>query len=80
MSRMRIGTVDWFRVFQDLSDRTWTLEQISLQISVPPPTLRGWKQGAAPRYEDGVRLLDLWCGATGQLLSQIPRVERQETA
>lgn len=75
--------LDCFRILADLSERQWTLEQISLQIGVPQPTLRGWKQGASPKYHDAVRLIDLWCGATGRLVSEVPRIagrERQETA
>lgn len=65
--------IDCFRMLVDLSEREWKLEQISLQIGVPESTIRHWKQGTRPRYEDAVRLIDLWCGATGKLISEVPR-------
>lgn len=68
--------VDWFRVFVDLARVGISPRQISVEIAVPRGTLLGWKQGAIPKWDEGERLIELWCSRTQRGRDELPRTER----
>lgn len=68
--------VDWFRVIVDVERAGYTHANISVAISVPRRTIGSWKAGTAPRYEDGVRMLELWARVTGNRREIAPQVKR----
>lgn len=68
--------IDWFRVIVDLDKRGYGATIVALSIDVPKTTLLGWKQGSRPRYEEGDRLLGLWCRVTEKPREAVPTISR----
>ena len=52
--------IDWFRIIIDLERSGYSLRAVSAAIDTPHSTILGWKQGSAPAFEAGDRLIDLW--------------------
>lgn len=81
MLATRIETrISWFRVFNELKIRGWTLYRIADELEIPKTTLIGWKTGAEPRHFDGERLIDLWREVTGQERGALPTERRYPSA
>lgn len=68
--------VDWFRVIMDLCRKGYTHSTIAAAVGAPKSTVQGWKQGAAPKWEDGERLIDCWTQVTGKTRDELPIVGR----
>ena len=68
--------VDWFRVIVDLERHGYGATLVALSIATPKTTLLGWKGGSRPRFEDGDRLIALWCRVTGNGRETVPKVSR----
>jgi hypothetical protein len=68
--------IDWFRVIVDIERHGYTHANIALVIDVPRRTIGSWKIGASPRYEDGLRLLELWASVTKNRREIAPSVNR----
>jgi hypothetical protein len=68
--------VDWFRVIVDLERQGYGATLVALSIATPKTTLLGWKQGSRPRFEEGDRLIALWCRVTGNGRETVPKVSR----
>jgi hypothetical protein len=69
--------IDWFRVIVELCHRHgYTHSTISAAVGSPKSTIQGWKQGAAPKYEEGERLIDLWSQVTQNGRETVHRVKR----
>lgn len=68
--------VDWFRVIADLERQGYGATLVALSIATPKTTLLGWKQGSRPRFEEGDRLIALWCRVTGNGRETVPKVSR----
>jgi len=66
--------VSWWKVIVDLERAGFYHGQIAAAIGARRTTVLGWKNHeAAPRYEDGERLIALWRVATGLTAEQVPR-------
>lgn len=66
--------IDWFRVIVDLCDlHGYTVLTIAVAVQAAKSTVQGWKQGAAPKYEDGERLLELWEMVTRESRETVPK-------
>lgn len=70
--------VDWFRVIVDLERAGYSFTAISTVTGVARSTIIGWKQGAAPRWEDGECLLDLWMTVTKNGRDGFPVISRYD--
>ncbi len=58
--------IDWFRIIIDLERSSYPHASIAAAVGVSKRTVGGWKDGSTPRFEDGVRLIDLWSNVTGK--------------
>jgi hypothetical protein len=66
--------IDWPAVVADLVRGGYSIAAISARITVPPSTIKGWRNaGAEPHHESGEKLLILWCNATMLNRSEIPK-------
>lgn len=68
--------VDWFRIVCDLCANGYTHATIAAAIGAGKSTVQGWKQGSTPNYEDGERLITLWCAVTQNGRESVRRVKR----
>ncbi len=69
--------IDWFRLIVELcGSHGYTHSTIAAAVGAPKSTVQGWKQGATPKYEDGERLIDLWCQVTANGRETVHRVKR----
>ena len=76
--RDRTLKIDWFRVIVDLERSGYSFTSIATVIDVARSTIIGWKQGAAPRWEDGECLLDLWMTVTKNGRDGLPVISRYD--
>jgi hypothetical protein len=77
MARYRVVArrTDWFRVLADLQYVAKIPNaDVALRVNVAPSTVRGWKSGSEPRYDDGERLLSLWSILMGKPIDARPRL------
>ncbi len=51
---------DWFAVIADLERMGVCNSEAAARINVPRETLRRWKEGSKPNFDDGKALLTLW--------------------
>ena len=66
--------IDWFRVIVDIEKKGITTTDIGRQLKIPQSTLTGWKlEHHRPKFEEGLRLLNLWCRLTKKYLEWAPR-------
>lgn len=65
--------IDWFRVFIDLKKSGYSLNRVSREIGIAPGTIKGWKSGSRPKFEDALLLIALWVSATEKNTEQLPR-------
>jgi hypothetical protein len=73
--------IDWFRVIADLCAKGYTHTSIAVAVNgVNYNTVRYWRDGGAPRYEDGEQLIQLWCNVTGKCKEIIPRLPHNPPA
>lgn len=77
---MEIGLdekVDWFRVIVELCNaHGYTHSTIAAAVGSPKSTVQGWKQGSTPKFEEGERLIALWCQVTRKGRETVHRVRR----
>ena len=52
--------VDWFAIISDLKKQGISGREIARRLGISSSTVITWKQGASPRYEKGVQLLEIW--------------------
>ena len=72
--------INWFRVIVDLCNlHGYTHKSIAIAVGSEKNTVRGWKMGATPRYEDGERLIALWVQVTGHEITARPMQRRYPT-
>lgn len=75
MKARSVPGVDWFKLITQLcTQHDYTHVLIAMAVGVSKSTVQGWKQGATPRWEDGNRLVCLWCRVTGNGRDELPRV------
>jgi hypothetical protein len=72
--RCKRYTTDWFRVLADLNYAKVSTASAARQIGVPLTTVRSWKDGAKPSYDDGYALMALWISVTGKPFEDRPVV------
>lgn len=68
--------VDWFRLTTDLIYEGHTVVSIAAAIDARKSTVRAWRMGCSPRFEDGARLIAFWCKVTGKGQDFVPKVNR----
>ncbi|MDO8298457.1 hypothetical protein [Lacisediminimonas sp.] len=68
--------VSWFRIFNDLKVRGWSVYRIEEHLDVAKSTMLGWKAGAEPRHADGELLIVLWIQVTGEARDALPLERR----
>ncbi len=69
--------IDWFRIIVELcGSYGYTHSTIAAAVGSPKSTVQGWKQGATPKFEEGERLIDLWCQVTANGRETVHRVKR----
>ena len=64
--------VDWWRVIQDINDSGTSIKSLSRLMGHPYPTVRSWKEGARPRFEDGFRLIIFWTHVCDKEFAETP--------
>lgn len=68
--------IDWYRLIADLNLRGYTYTNIAAAVQgVNKNTVRYWRDGGAPRYEEGTRLIDLWCQVFVESQESVPRIK-----
>lgn len=68
--------IDWFRVIIDLERSGYSFTSIATVTGAARSTIIGWKQGSTPRFEDGLRLIDLWEAVTKKSRETVHTVKR----
>ena len=68
--------VDWFRVIVDLERCGYRHADMAASIGSAKSTLVGWKKGSRPSYDEGERLIELWCSVTAKSRDSVPRTDR----
>jgi hypothetical protein len=68
--------VDWFRVIVEVCRYSHTHSTIAMACGTAKSTVQGWKQGATPRWDEGEKLIELWCQVTGNGRETVHRVGR----
>lgn len=68
--------IDWFRLIVELERVGYSHLSIAAAVGVAKRTVGGWKQGSSPRFEEGERLIDLWCQVTANGRETAHRVKR----
>lgn len=66
--------IDWFRILVQLKGEGYSLHMVSHFTEITKIKLIGYKQGAEPKYHDGVRLLNFWAQAVGKTVEAAPTV------
>jgi hypothetical protein len=70
--------IDWFRVITDLERKGYSRTVLAMAIDAKKSTVQGWKMGATPRYDDGDRLIELWCQVMGMGREGLPKRSRYD--
>lgn len=52
--------IDWFMIISDLKKAGVSGREIARRLNVSVSTVVMWKNGASPRYEKGVKLMQMW--------------------
>lgn len=69
--------IDWFRVIVELCTlHGYTHALIAMAVGAGKSTVQGWKQGSTPAWDEGERLIALWCSVTGNGRETVHRVKR----
>ena len=68
--------VDWFRVIVDLERSGYRHVDMAAAVGAGKSTLVGWKSGSRPAYDEGERLVMLWCAVTKKGRDSVPKVDR----
>ena len=51
--------IDWCAVISEIQNAGYLLDGIAEIVKVPGSTLRSWKYGSSPRFENALQLIDL---------------------
>lgn len=70
--------IDWFWVIIDLERAGYSRTALAIAIDAKKSTVQGWKMGATPRYDDGDRLIELWCRVMGKDREGLPKRSRYD--
>lgn len=73
---VRRERVDWFRIVVDLERSGYRHSDMAAAVGVAKSTLVGWKAGSRPAYDEGDRLVMLWCSVTRNGRDSVPKVDR----
>lgn len=65
--------VDWFRVIVDLERNGYRCENIAAAVGAGKSTVRGWKQGSRPAFDEGDSLINLWCSVLKKDRLDVPK-------
>lgn len=65
---------DWFRIILDVGRHGHIHSTIAMACGTAKSTVQGWKQGAVPRWNEGERLVCLWCSVSGKGRDELPRI------
>ena len=65
--------IDWCVVISEIQNAGHSLDEIAERVKVPGSTLRGWKYGSSPRFEDALPLIELWSSIAGLPAEMLPR-------
>lgn len=68
--------VDWFRIIVDLERHSYRHSDIAAIVGAGKSTVVGWKAGSRPSYDEGERLVLLWCDVTRNGRDSVPKVDR----
>jgi lambda repressor-like predicted transcriptional regulator len=71
--------VDWFRVLLDMRRRGYSQVAVAREAGIPRSTLQQWCSAACPvqaKFEDGLRVITLWCAITEQPVERLPWINR----
>ncbi|HLO63290.1 MAG TPA: hypothetical protein VK165_10050 [Azonexus sp.] len=66
--------VDWFRIIIDLERNGYRCEYIAAAVGAGKSTVRGWKQGSRPAYDEGDRMVMLWCIVMAKERIDVPMI------
>lgn len=66
----------WFRIIVDLCANGYTHQSIAVAVGVSKSSIQNWKTGATPGYDEGSRLIQLWCQVTRNGQETVPRINR----
>jgi len=69
--------VDWERIIEDLRDNEFSHQSISEFVLVPKSSIQNWKNGAEPRFYDGLNLISLWCTFMKKGFEEVPRIHEE---
>lgn len=68
--------VDWFQIITDLERSGYRHQDMAAAVGAGKSTLVGWKRGSRPAYDEGERLIELWCSVTTNSRDSVPKVDR----
>lgn len=75
--KVNILPVHWPRVINDLLHLNLTIKEISTTIGIDRNKVeRMRRDGTCPRFDDGEKLIALWCERMKQSREDIPRLSR----
>jgi len=66
----------WFRIIIDLCNSGYTHQTIAVAVGVSKSSIQNWKTGATPGYDEGSRLIQLWCQVTANGQETVPTISR----
>lgn len=65
--------VDWSEMVMDLRRRKMTYAEMALVLGATRMKVKGWQlYGHRLRFEDGLKLIALWCQKTEKAVAMIP--------
>lgn len=75
MRRSDYSGVNWFKLLDDLKRLAITLCDIEKATEIPKSTLIGFKEGRAPKHNDGEILINYWSDMTENSREIVPRLD-----
>lgn len=66
--------IDWFRILAQLKGEGYSLYMVSHFTEITKIKLIGYKNGAEPKYHDGVRLLNFWAQSMAKESAEAPTI------
>ena len=74
-ARSNAKRVDWWQIITDICRIGHTHASIGISIGAAKSTVNGWRNGdCEPRFEEGDRLIGLWCELMDRSRESVPRM------
>lgn len=64
--------IDWFRVLTDLKYEGYSCSALSRELDIPRSSLKDWRYGVSPKFEQAVRVLAYWADKCDREWAEIP--------